>query len=198
MAQAAAKEEWYFFSNDVPAGKNLRQVIEDFARTPGARFVAQFTGEYKIFGAVERDTLQELQSAIADSYVPAGILSQWVRLDKPSRIMTPKRGSPDYCAIVKVRTDGDPEEVLEAIDVQIGDRYQIDDPDHLRSSYGACTVMPGPDFQILVDLGAVSHEEVIRVAKVDLRAVTGVLPSISISTAYLPDNAKRPGNPEES
>jgi hypothetical protein len=199
MAQTETKQEqWYIFSNDIPAGKTIRQVIDDIARQPGVRFVAQFTGEYKIFVAVESDTLEELQTAIAENYVPAGLQSQSVRLDVSSSIRAPKRGSPDYCAIVKVKTDGDPEEVLSAIDDRFEERDQQDEPDHHLFSYGACTVVPGPDFQILVDLGADSLPEVIRTAKVDLRSVPGVLPSISMSTSFLPGNAKRPGNPDES
>ena len=142
--------------------------------------------------------MQRQFGAIAQNYGPAGLSSQWVKLDQSSQIEAPKRGSPDYCAMVKVRTDDDPEEVLAAIDDRFRDRYQQDDPDHHLFSYGACTVVPGPDFQILVDLGADSLQEVIRTAKVDLRAVEGVLPSISMSTSFLPGNAKRPGNPDES
>ena len=56
--QADATESYYFFSNDVPAGKTLRQVIEDISHQPGVRFVAQFEGEHKIFGAVDHDTLE--------------------------------------------------------------------------------------------------------------------------------------------
>jgi len=199
MAQSEAKQEqWYIFSNDIPQGKTIREVIDEIARQPGVRFVAQFTGEYKIFVAVEADTLEELQTAIAENYIPAGLQSQSVKLDVSSRIEAPKRGSPDYCAIVKVKTNGDPEQVLGAIDDAFEERYQQDEPDHHLFSYGACTVVPGPDFQILVDLGADSFQEVIRTAKVDLRAVDGVLPSISMSTSFLPGNAKRPGNPDES
>ena len=195
--QAGATESYYFFSNDVPAGKTLRQVIEDISHQPGVRFVAQFDGEHKIFGAVDHDTLEALQSAIAESYIPAGLLSTWVRLDTSSRIMAPKRGSPDYCAIVRVRTDGDPEEILAAIDDRFEERYEQDEPDHRRFSYGACTVT-GSDFEILVDLGADTHREVVRTAKVDLGGVIGVLRPLRISTSFLPGNAKRPGNPDES
>jgi hypothetical protein len=195
--QAEATESYYFFSNDVPAGKTLRQVIEDISHQPGVRFVAQFDGEHKIFGAVDHDTLEALQSAIAESYIPAGLLSTWVRLDTSSRIMAPKRGSPDYCAIVRVRTDGDPEEVLAAIDDRFEERYEDDEPDHRRFGYGACTVT-GSDFEILVDLGADTHKEVVRSAKVDLGGVTGVLRPLRISTSFLPGNAKRPGDPDES
>jgi hypothetical protein len=199
MAQTEAKQEqWYCFSNDIPPGKTIPEVIDDIARQPGIRFVAQFTGEYKIFVAAEWDRLEELQTAIAENYGPAGLSSQWVKLDISSQIKAPKRGSPDYCAIVRVKTDDDPAEVLAAIDDRFEERYQQDEPDHHLFSYGACTVVPGPDFQILVDLGADSLQEVIRTAKVDLRAVDGVLPSISMSTSFLPGNAKRPGNPDES
>lgn len=199
MAQMEAKQEqWYCFSNDIPPGKTIAEVIDDIALQRGIRFVAQFTGEYKIFVAAEFDALEELQSAIAENYGPAGLSSQWVKLDVPSQIETPKRGSPDYCAMVKVKTDDDPEEVLGALDDAFRERYQQDEPDHHVFSYGACTVVPGPDFQILVDLGADSFQEVIRTAKVDLGAVDGVLPPLSISWSFLPGNAKRPGNPDES
>jgi hypothetical protein len=199
MAQTEAKQEqWYCFSNDIPPGKTIRQVVDDIAGQRGIRFVAQFTGEYKIFAAAEFDEFEELQSAIAENYGPAGLSSQWVKLDGSSRIEAPKRGSPDYCAIVRVKIAGDQDEVLAAIDDRFEERYQQDEPDHHLFSYGACTVVPGSDFQILVDLGADSLREVIRTAKEDLRAVDGVLPSISMSLSFLPGNAKRPGNPDES
>jgi hypothetical protein len=199
MAQTEAKQEqWYCFSNDIPPGKTIREVIDDIARQPGIRFVAQFTGEYKIFAAAEFDEFEELQSAIAENYGPAGLSSKWVKLDISSQIAAPKRGSPDYCAIVKVKVDGDPDEVLAAMDDAFEDRYQQDEPDHHLFSYGACTVVLGSDFQILVDLGADSFQEVIRTAKVDLGAVDGVQPPLDISWSFLPGNAKRPGNPDES
>jgi hypothetical protein len=191
------EEEWYFFSNDVPSGKTPKQVVDEIANQPGVKFVAQFVGEHKIFGRVDHHLLAELQSAIGESYIPAGILSTWVRLDVPSRIMAPKRGSPDYCAIVSVRTDNDPEEVLSAIDDRFEERYLADEPEHDHFSYGAGTVT-GSDFEILVDLGADTHGEVVRTAKVDLGGVTGVLRPLRILTAYLPNNARRPGDPEES
>jgi hypothetical protein len=198
MAQTEAKQEqWYCFSNDIPPGKTIRDVIDDTARQPGVRFVAQFTGEYKIFAAAEWDTLEELQSAIAENYIPAGILSKWVRLNTSSRIMAPKRGSPDYCALVRVRTDGDPDEVLRAIDDRFQERYDRDEPDHHHFSYGACTVT-GWDFEILVDLGADSHDAAVGFANVDLPDVAGVLRPLRISHSFLPGNAKRPGTPEES
>ena len=195
--QAEDTESYYFFSNDIPPGKTLRQVIEDISHQPGVRFVAEFVGEHKIFGAVDHDTLEALQSAIAESYIPNGLLSTWVRLDKASRIMAPKRGSPDFCAIVRVRTDGDPEEVLAAIDDRFEERYRQDEPGHRRFGYGACTVT-GSDFEILVDLGADTHPEVVRTARVDLGGVDGVLRPLRVATAFLPGNAKRPGNPDES
>lgn len=196
MAQPEAKEEYYFFCNDIPPGKTIQQIIDEIATWPGVRFVARFSGEYKIFWARQVNTLEELQSAIAESDFP-DIPSVRVRLEVPSRIMAPKRGSPDYCAIVKVRTDGDREAVLRAIDDRFEERYRQDEPEHRLFSYGACTVT-GLDFEILVDLGADSHHEVIRTANVDLGAVLGVLRPLRISTAFLPGNAKRPGNPDES
>jgi hypothetical protein len=198
MAQTEAKQEqWYCFSNDIPPGKTIREVIDDVARQPGIRFVAQFTGEYKIFVAAEFDELEELQSAIAENYGPAGLSSKWVKLDGASRIMAPKRGSPDYCAIVRVRTDGDPVQVLAAIDDRFQEQYDQDEPDHHHFSYGACTVT-GWDFEILVDLGADTHDKVTGFANVNLASVAGVLRPLRISHSFLPGNAKRPGNPDES
>ncbi len=186
--------QFYGFADHIEPGKTVRQVVEDLARQPGVRFVAQFTGAYLVFAAAEHETLEQAQAAIG-AYVDAGFRTEWSTLVGPSRLDAPKRQSPDYCAIVRAQADGDPERILAAIDDRFEERFRAD-PAHEHFSYGA-GVVTGRDFDLLVDLGADSIDELARTISRELRTVGGV-GRTSTSFAYLPGNAVRPGKPNAS
>ncbi len=61
--------QFYGFADHIEPGKTVRQVVEDLARQPGVRFVAQFTGAYLVFAAAEHETLEQAQAAIYERAV---------------------------------------------------------------------------------------------------------------------------------
>lgn len=195
MDLVEGKVQFYGFADHIEPGKTVRQVVREVAAQPGVRFVAQFTGRFLVFAAAEHESLDQAQDAIGDAYLGAGFRTEWSMLLRSSRLMAPKRGSPDYCAIVRAQAEGDPETTLRAIDDRFEERFQAD-PTHERFSYGA-GVVTGADFDLLVDLGADSTEELTRTLLRDLRTVDGV-GRTSTSIAFLPDNAIRPGQTEAS
>jgi hypothetical protein len=187
--------QFYGFTDHVEPGKTVRQMVQDIARQPGVRFVAQFTGSFLVFAAAEHASLGDAQTAIGDAYVNAGLRSEWSQLVVPSRVEAPKRGSPDFCALVRARARDDPETVLGRIDDAFEERHNAD-PSHTSFSYGA-GVVTGRDYDLLIDLGTDTLHELFRTVKDDLRSVSG-LGRTSTATADLRDNAVRPGKPESS
>jgi hypothetical protein len=183
--------ESYVFMSDLDVGTNPRQVKEAFATRRGVRFVAEFVGSFKIFGAVETATLEDLQNLIAGEYWETGLRSDWSTLVKASELMTPKRGSPDYCAIVRAQPTDDAIEVLGRLDDRFRERFEAD-PAHGHFVYGAAVVTGSWD--LLIDLGADSRSEVMGLVLDDVRQVSGI-GRTQTSLAYLPGNAIRPTTP---
>lgn len=183
-----AKLNAYVFMHLLEPGKGIQAVKEEFSRRPGFRFVAQFVGSFVVFGAVELDggDLEGLQKLIAGEYWEAGVRSEWSTLVKGSVYGIPKRGSPDYCAMIRARADGDPVVALDALDAHFGPRVTSQDPDF---HYGA-GVVSGRGFDLLIDLGATSLGELHRLVLEDVRRVPGVGTTDS-SFAFLPGNEIR-------
>jgi hypothetical protein len=153
--------EAYVFERDIgPEG--VDSLKETFATTPGVRFVGQFVGAFTLFARVVADDLGQLQRRIGGEYWEAGIRSDWSVNLTGARLAAPKRASPDICALVCIRTNGDPFEVIGRLD----DRFLEE------GAYGAA-VVTASDFDLLVDLGADTVEEVIdRVLA--LREIDGI------------------------
>lgn len=194
MELVEGKLQFYGFAEGIEPGKTARQIVQEMAKQPGVRFVARFIGAFPVFAVAEHATLEQAQDAIGEAYVIAGLRTKWSTL-LVSGMSAPKRGSPDYCAIVRVRAAGNPETVLGAIDARFRDRF-TGDPGHERFWYGA-GVVTGDDYDILVDLGVESPDELTRTLLQDLRTVEGV-GDTSTSVAFLPGNAIRPGGSEGS
>lgn len=190
MAQIEGKLQFYGFSNDIPPGKTPKDVVDEVARRQGVRFVAAYSGNFRIFVATEHARFEDLQEEANGSYFEAGLRTEWVRLTKSSRVLAPKRGSPPYSAIVRARTDRVPSEVLRDLDDRFEPRFNDDAPDHATFWYGA-GVVTGP-WQLLVDLGADVEEELVRTVDEDLATVES-LEIMHSGQASLPGNAKRPG-----
>lgn len=167
------------------------QAKQDLAETPGCYFVAEFVGTFHVFAALEHDTIQELQAASGD-YWNAGVRSEFVVLQKPSAVAVPKRGSPIHCAIVRATARDDPFAVLDRLDETFGGRFEADEPDHASFWYAA-GIVTGP-YDLLIDLGADTHQELMRTIVEDLRGVQGIGKTIT-AVAFLPGNAIRPGDP---
>lgn len=169
--------EAYVFERHLE-GRAIDDLRGSFAGAPGVRFIGQFVGAFSLFGRVVAEDLGELQRRIAGEYWDAGIRSDWSLNLTGSRAAAPKRFSPDICALVCARVTADPFSVIAAVD----ERFD-------GTSYGAA-VVTARDFDLLVDLGGDSVEEVVdRV--VELRGIAGI-GRTSTALADLADNAIRP------
>lgn len=170
--------EAYVFERHIgPEG--IDPLKESFATTEGVRFVGQFVGAFTLFARVVADDLSQLQRRISGEYWEAGIRSDWSVNLTGARLAAPKRASPDICALVCARASDDPFEVIGRLD----DRFLEE------GAYGAA-VVTARDFDLLVDLGADTVEQVVdRVLA--LREVSGI-GRTATAVADLADNAIRP------
>jgi hypothetical protein len=171
------KIEAYVFERHIEATRTSG-LRESFASQPGVAFVAQFIGAFSLFGRVLADSLQELQSRIDTEYFDAGIRSDWSVNLTGDRERAPKRFSPDICALVKAKVTDDPYIVVERIDERFDGR-----------SYGAA-VVTADDFDVLVDLGAATIEDVVDMVLELRRHVEGI-GRTSTALADLASNAIR-------
>jgi hypothetical protein len=169
-------------------GQSLSDVVQGvgrFAPDP-VKFTAQFLGSFNVYTRLETPLLADAQSFIAGPLWEVGIRSQASTELQVSRILGPKRASPDYCALVRVQAAGDPVALLNALDDTFEGKV---DPD--TYGYGAA-VVSGRGFDLLVDLGRPSFEELKVAILEDLRGVDGIAGTDS-SFAFLPGNAIRGG-----
>ena len=170
--------EAYVFERHIETA-GVYGIKEGLGGAPGVRFVGQFVGAFNLFARVVANDLGELQARIAGEYFDAGVHSDWSVNLTGKRIAAPKRQSPDICALVKVRTKVDPFGLLDVLD----ERFLGE------GAYGAA-VVTAPDFDLLVDLGADTIEDVLdRVLA--LRALPGI-GRTSTALADLANNAIRP------
>jgi hypothetical protein len=175
--------EAYVFERHVEPG-GIAAIKGSLATAPGVRFVAQFVGAFNLFARVVAEDLGQLQSRIAGEYFDSGVRSDWsLNLTGP-KPTAPKRGSPVICALVCCRTS-------------VTDVFGLSDS--LDTTFSklpagqsfASAVVNAPDFDILVDLGAETLEDVLDLV-VKLR---GELPDgARTATAFadLSNNAIRP------
>lgn len=175
------KIEAYVFEKDI-RDTRMSGLRDGFASAPGVAFIGQFVGAFSLFGRVLADDLAQLQGRIDGEYFDAGIRSQWSVNLTGDRFAAPKRASPDLCALVCVRANDDPFELLGRLDERFGDLPP-------SKSYGAA-VVTAHDFDVLVDLGAGTVENVIEMV-LDLRKVPGI-GRTSTAVADLANNAIRP------
>jgi hypothetical protein len=173
--------EAYAFERHIDTA-SIGALKEALARAPGVEFVGQFVGAFTVFARVVAEELAQLQERIAGPYFEAGLHSAWSINLTGDRDMVPKRGSPDICALVRARTTEDPFVVIENLDARFG-RFGTE------GGYGAA-VVTGAGYDLLVDLGAETLEQVVE-RVVTLRTVQGI-GRTSTSLADLRDNALRP------
>jgi hypothetical protein len=169
--------EAYVFETHVDEGR-ISDIKARLATAPGVRFVAQFVGHFSLFARVTAVDLGELQTRIDGAYRDAGVHSKWSVNLTARAAAGPKRGSPDLCALVCVRTTADPFEVRAALD------------DGFLQSWEGAAVINAEDFDLLVDLGADTIEELVQRVK-DLRRQEGI-GRTATSFADLRHNAIRP------
>lgn len=158
------------------------QVLGRFIGLPGVRFTARFTGAFTGFGAVEADSLQELQDLVDGPYRDAGIRSDWSVVTKPG-VLIPKRRSPTLCALVRVAvSDGtDPDVLLDDLEREFGAAAE-------ETGYAAA-VVTGQGYDLLVEFGAEDLPTLWGRVRA-LRNVTGV-GRTSTAVADMRDNALR-------
>jgi hypothetical protein len=147
------------------------------------QFAGRFVGSFVGFGRVVAPDLETLQSWIDGQYWDAGVRSDWSVVVKPSSLSIPKRRSPDYCAMIRVRVahDVDPEELLDRLDEHYHDTWEA-------MGYGAA-VVSGGSFDLLVELGADSLPELWSRVR-ELRGQAGVARTAT-AVAFLPNNGLR-------
>ena len=177
----------HVFSQTIEAGRSIRQVVESVgAIRDQVKFVAHFIGSFAVYTRMESRSLEDAQTFIAGPLWDAGVHSETSTELKVSSIRGPKRASPPYCALVRVRAAGSPFALLDALDEAFKDKF-----DENTYWYGAA-VVSGRGFDVLVDLGRPSFEELWTAIADDLLTVEGIGGTDS-SFAYLPGNAIRGG-----
>jgi len=183
-------EVGYIFIRD--PDPDPRTVKQNLARQPGVYFVAEFVGTFVVFAAVEFDTLQELQEAIAVDYWQAGLRSETSTIIKASPLAAPKRGSPQNCGLVRATIgDRDPFDVLDDLDRTFSERF-FADRKHEHFWYGAALVTGAYD--LLIDLGADTKGAINEMVAREVRGIPGIRKTVT-AHAYLPGNEIRPGKP---
>ena len=170
--------EAYLFERHIDADR-IGNIKSALAGQDGVQFVAQFVGAFNLFARVVAADLGELQGRIAGQYYDVGVRSEWSLNLTGARPKAPKRHSPYICALVCCRTSVDPFGLLGTLD-------KLFDAER---GYGAA-VVNAPDFDVLVDLGADTIEEVVDLV-VRLREVKGI-GRTSTAFADLDNNAIRP------
>jgi hypothetical protein len=166
-----------------PDGEGIGAVKQAFSEAPGVDFVAQFVGAFTLFGKVLASELGELQTRIDTEYWGRGIRSDWSLNLTTDRTARPKRGSPDFCAMVRAQAEGNPFQVIVGLD----DEFLGKVPD---LAYGAA-VVTGHDYDLLVDLGADTVEEVIQMV-IQMRKVPGIGRTATALADLSNGNAIRP------
>jgi hypothetical protein len=178
----AGEIEAYVFERHIDVG-GIAGIKEGLSAAPGVRFIGQFVGAFNLFARVVADDLGELQRRIAGEYFQAGVRSDWSVNLTGDRPAAPKRGSPEICALVRVKATTDPFGLLSILDEKFLTEESV-----ANRAYGAA-VVTASNFDLLVDLGADTVEEVL-----DLVLALRELPGIgrtSTALAALSDNEIR-------
>jgi hypothetical protein len=153
--------EAYIFERHVQ-GAGITTIKAALSMQPGVKFVGQFVGAFTLFARVVANDLSELQGRIENEYWRAGIRSDVSLNLTANRPAAPKRQSPDICAMICCQTSVDPFGLLSQLDDEFLD----------EGAYGAA-VVNAPDFDVLVDLGADTVEDVLdRILR--LRKIQGI------------------------
>jgi hypothetical protein len=172
------KLEAYLFERHIADG-GVNGIRQGLANAPGVQFVAQFVGAFNVFARVVADDFGQLQGRIANDYFEAGVHSDWSLNLTANSPNAPKRRSPDICALVCVQATSDPFELIDELNKWFA-----------GSGDFAAAVVTASDFDLLIDLGAPTVEEVIA-RVMALRKVPGI-GRTSTALADLANNAIRP------
>ncbi|MGZ4133139.1 MAG: hypothetical protein ACXVWF_08840 [Actinomycetota bacterium] len=163
--------------------RDPREVIEEIRKyldpDEGPVFFASTfdDGDFAGFAHFSADGLEALVGFVDGALFDAGVRSDYATegsiLQKPDFAKTPmgpKRKSPRFCAICRVRTTDGPQEVLE----RIAEEFDFSEP-----LVGASLVIG--TFPLLVELGAEDGEGLTAAIR-RLRGVPGVASSTQVAT----------------
>jgi DNA-binding Lrp family transcriptional regulator len=175
------------------AGFNkIADVLDQFRSKTGVRWAHHFVGSFVAFGAVDADSLEDLQARIAGEFWDAGVRSEWSLAVKPSLYGAPHRASPPFHALIRVRTKRrNPDDVLDDLDAAfapivdplIQEHGEVGWREHF---YYAAATVSGKGFDILVELAAASMEDLTTLIFERIRPVEGVS-STDSSFAFIPE-----------
>ncbi|HEY3211694.1 MAG TPA: Lrp/AsnC ligand binding domain-containing protein [Actinomycetota bacterium] len=170
----------------------IEDVLDQFRSKTGVRWAHHFVGSFIAFGAVDADSLEDLQARIAGEFWDAGVRSEWSLATRPSLYGAPHRGSPPFHALIRVRTKRrNPDDVLDDLDAAfapivdplIGEYGEDGWRDHF---YYAAATVSGKGFDILVELAAASMEDLTKLIFERIRPIEGVS-STDSSFAFIPE-----------
>lgn len=182
----------YTFVDQVEPGKRIADVLEEaFERNPKTvRFTGQFSGTFIGFVALKLSDLREGHELANGGLWDAGIRCETSQVIKPSRLEIPKRGSPDFCALVRANAD-DPEAALDALDDVFGPRQEEQEPrPHEERSFNYGAAIVSGTYDLLIDVGAPTRSETIDLVK-EVRALAPNIRRTVTSFAFLPGNGRR-------
>jgi len=131
------------------------------------RFASQYVGSFQVYVHLAVDSVAEAMRA-GNILWPAGVRTETSSEVKVSRINGPKRASPRYSALVRIRPAVDPFHLLDQLDDAFESRV---DPETYW--YGAA-VVTGRGYDLLVDLGRPTEDELLAAVLEDLRGVDGI------------------------
>jgi hypothetical protein len=158
----------FLHKNDPVPPADVIRAVEQYKHDGGpVFFAAEFRGDFAGFVHFAADTLEELMDFKDHELFDAGVRSDYVAEGTvlgaaDVQPKGPKRHSPRYCAICRVRTTQRPDEVLDVI----AEAFDRDEP-----LVGASRVIGR--FPLLVELGSEDQSE-LEGAIERLRNVDGV------------------------
>lgn len=142
----------FVFMGNADPGENYRDIVGRLKHIDSVLFAAEFVGSFRAFAHVNADTLPELQDLMATELWETGVRSQWsteleyyVRPGVTPQPMGPKRNSPSYCALVRVRV---------ARGHMVRDVLQSIGGEGNLSTFSGASIVSGKGCDILLELGA--------------------------------------------
>lgn len=181
----------FVFMTHVDPGQNYRDIVARLKDIDRVTFAAEFMGSFRAFAHVNVETLPELHDLLANELWEAGVrshlsmeLEYYVQPGAVPTPMGPRRNSPPYCALVRIKgaQGHDLRDVLQAIG-----------RGGLTTFVGA-SIVSGRECDILLELGADEFDpskesDPLKKTLLDeLRAIEGV-GSTDTSFAFVGEGA---------
>jgi hypothetical protein len=142
----------FVFMSHADPGANYREIVSSLSELDQVLFAAELVGSFRGFAHVNVESLPELQDLMANELWEAGVRSQWsteleyyVQPGVSPQPMGPKRNSPTYCALVRVRV---------AHGHMVRDVLQELGGEGALSTFQGASIVSGRGCDILLELGA--------------------------------------------